>query len=132
MQWKNININKNNIQAETENSMLIGMPKLSGYKGYSFWHPAKCIHDSFTNGYISLGYTDEWEFKLKKYGKGKYNKYQVIDEITVGAEEIENAFRNMNDQACSNKIQKVNPFETYKPEKLKPEHTEALQELIDD
>lgn len=90
--WKNIEINTNQIKTETERSVLIKMPHKSDYDGYCFWHPAKLVHEGSHSAACSIGYTDEFTFHLKKYGQGKWNSREVIDEQEIDAEEFERAF----------------------------------------
>ena len=127
--WKNIYINENNIEHYNGRSVLIKMPKSSDYKDYVFWHPVKCVHENDNKRYITLGYTDEWTFSLKKYGKGKFNKYQVIEEIEITVEEFENAFRDINDNYTKKAL---NRYETHKPEKLEPIECDVLEDLKDE
>lgn len=95
--WKNININRQNIKTETSKSVLIQMPHNSNYDGYSFWYPAKLVRNGKNSNAISVAYNDEFVFRLKKYGNGKYNKFDVIDEEEIDVEEFEEAFGVMND-----------------------------------
>lgn len=90
--WKNFNINKNQIITSTAKSVLIAMPHKSKYDGFRFWHPAKLVREGKHSGSVSISFTDEFTFNLKKYGNGRYNKTEVIDEITISAEEFELAF----------------------------------------
>lgn len=90
--WKNIEINLQNIETETERAVLIKMPNNSDYAGYKFWHPSKLVRYGSNSYARSIGYTDEFTFKLKKYGNGKWNKTQVIDEKEISVEEFEEAF----------------------------------------
>lgn len=93
--WKNININVQNIEHDTGKACLIKMPSKCSYAGYKFWHPSKLIRDNGGKGYFkSLGYTDSFEFKLIKYGKGTYNGRDIIDEVVLSVEEFEEAFDN--------------------------------------
>lgn len=101
MSWKNIQINIQNIQTETGTTTLIKMPNNSKYSGYKFWHPSKLIRNGNNSYAISLGYTDEFTFKLKKFGNGKWNKFDVIDEIEISVEEFEEAFNCM--ESCTRK-----------------------------
>ena len=39
--------------------------------GYSFWHPAKLVSSGRNSFSVSIGYTDDFTFRLKKYGKGR-------------------------------------------------------------
>lgn len=115
--WKNIEINVQNIETDTGKSTLIKMPNKSNYAGYKFWHPSKLVRYGSNSYARSIGYTDEFTFKLKKFGNGKYNKFDVIDEIEIDTEEFENAFRCMED--CT---RAKNNEETYlvieEPEKI--------------
>lgn len=115
--WKNIEINVQNIEADTGKATLIKMPNKSNYAGYKFWHPSKLVRYGSNSYARSIGYTDEFTFKLKKFGNGKYNKFDVIDEIEIDVEEFENSFRCMED--CT---RAKNNEETYlvieEPEKL--------------
>lgn len=123
--WKSININRNNIRYETGKSVLIACPHKSNYDGYCFWHPSKLVRDGRHRGAVSISYTEQFEFCLKKYGKGKYNSREVLDEITVGYEEIEEMFSVVDDS-----IFPPEP-EIYTPDPLEPEHATADKSLID-
>lgn len=97
MEWKNIEINKQNIETDTGKATLIKMPNKSKYAGYKFWHPSKLVRYGSNSYAKSIGYNDEFTFKLKKNGNGKYNKFEVIDEIEIDVEEFEEAFECMAD-----------------------------------
>lgn len=118
--WKNININKQNIEAETGKAILIKMPNNSNYKGFMFWHPTKLVRDGRNKNAVSIGYNDEFTFDLKKLGNGKYNKMDVIDEIKISVEEFEEAFGVMDENITS-----LKKDETYlrveEPEKVEKE-----------
>ena len=95
--WKNIEINIQNIEHDTGKATLIKMPNKSRYAGYKFWHPSKLIRSGSNSYAARLGYTDEFTFKLKKYGNGKYNSNEIIDEIEIDAETFEEVFECMAD-----------------------------------
>ena len=95
--WKSIEINKQNIETYTGKSVLIKMPNKSKYAGYKFWHPAKLVRYGSNSYARSVSYTDDFTFKLKKYGNGKYNKFDVINEVEISVEEFEEAFECMKD-----------------------------------
>lgn len=95
--WKTIEINKQNIETDTGKSVLIKMPNKSKYAGYKFWHPAKLVIYGSNSYARSVSYTDDFTFKLKKYGNGKHNKFDVINEIEISVEEFEEAFDCMRD-----------------------------------
>ena len=95
--WKNIEINIQNIETDTGKATLIKMPNKSRYAGYKFWHPSKLVRYGSNSYARSIGYTDEFTFKLFKNGNGKYNKFDVIDTIEIDVEEFEEAFDCMSD-----------------------------------
>lgn len=130
MEWKNVNINKQNIDVETSRSVLIKMPHNSDFDGYKFWHPSKLVRKGRNSNSVSISYNDQFTFKLKKYGNGKYNKRDVIDEIDIDTEEFENAFSVMNENINSKKF--VNDYETHKPQKIEPVEPKVEGELLDD
>ena len=117
--WRSININLQNIKAETDKATLIACPHNSRYDGYCFWHTNKLVRNGTQKNSISISYTEEFDFKLMKY-KGK----EVVDEVAVDYEEIEYIFRHMNT--------KKNDFETHKPKQLVAENIGALEELRDE
>lgn len=127
MEWKNININKNQIKTETYKAVLVKMPNNSRYAGYKFWHPAKLIRNGKHSAALSLSYNDDFSFKLFKNGNGKYNKYDVIDEDVIGVDDFESAFGITNKNITAPILK--NEFETHKPEKLDIKEVEILQEL---
>lgn len=118
--WKNIVISRDMIKAETPRSVLFYMPYNSEYKGYCFWHPAKVIRGDCN--FVSLGYTDEFVFRLKKYGQGRYNKGETIEELEITAEDFERAFDGNPE---------LEPL-LYEPEPLEPENATAHPDLIDE
>lgn len=115
--WKNIEINIQNIEIDTGKATLIKMPNKSRYAGYKFWHPSKLVRYGSNSYARSIGYTDEFTFKLFK--NGKHNKFEVIDEIEIDVEEFEEAFNCMSD--CT----RTKSDETYlivkEPEKVEKE-----------
>ena len=117
--WKNIEINLQNIETDTGKATLIIMPNKSKYAGYKFWHPSKLARYGSNSYARSIGYTDEFTFKLFKNGNGKYNKFDVIAEIEIDVEEFEEAFDCMSD--CT----RAKSDETYlivkEPEKVEKE-----------
>ena len=125
--WKNIEITESLIKAETAKAVLIAFPRKSQLHGYSFWHPAKLVRSGRTINTVSIGYSGEFVFRLKKYGNGKYNKREVISEIEIGADEFEQAFAGMN----SNDVEPDDTPEIHIPEPLEPENAVADESLID-
>jgi len=95
--WKNIQINANQVETETGRACLIKMPNGSDFAGYMFWHPAKCVREGKHSAALSIGYTEDWNFKLIKKGNGKYNKFETISEQEISVEDFEEAFNVTND-----------------------------------
>lgn len=116
--WKNININIQNIEYETGKATLIKMPNNSDYAGYKFWHPSKLIRPGKNSYAVSLGYTDDFLFRLFKNGNGKYNKKEIIDEIEIDVEEFEEVFGIMDKNIQAPKIDKESYLIVKEPEKL--------------
>lgn len=102
--WKNIQINKQNIKVETEKSILIKCPKNSRYDGYEFWHPSKLVRKGNHKGAVSIGYTDDFKFTLKKMGNGKYNFKDVIDTKEITINDFEIMFEVMSENIIEPKI----------------------------
>lgn len=127
--WKNININTNQIKAETGKAVLIAMPHNSDYDGYVFWHTSKLIRNGRHSASVSLGYTDDFTFTLKKYGKGRYNSREVIDEKVIDVEEFENAFGVVDENITEKEIK--NPYETHKPQTVEAVENNIIKELQD-
>lgn len=127
--WKSININTNQIKANMGKAILLAMPHNSDYDGYVFWHTLKLIRDGKHLASISLNYTDDFTFCIKKYGKGKYNNRKVIDEKIIGVEEFENAFDDINKNITKKEFK--NSYETHKPKVIKAIKNSAIKELQD-
>lgn len=125
--WKTLNINKNNIITETDRAVLIACPHASDYDGYSFWHPSKLVRNGRHRAAVSISYTEEFTFRLKKYGKGKYNSREVLDEVQLGYDEIEDVFGVIDD--C---IYPPDEPLIYTPDPIEPEHAEVDPSLRDE
>ena len=73
------------------------------------------------------------EFTLKKYGKGQYNKSQVIAEETITAEEMAEAFGGWVEDAPRYSKPAVDPdrveITRHEPAPLAPVEIEADPEL---
>ena len=130
MSWKNVNINTNLIKTETSKSVLINCPHSSKYDGFCFWHSAKLVRNGRHSAAVSIGYTDDFTFKLKKYGKGKYNSRDVISEVEISVSEFEEMFGVINENVSAPVVK--NPYETHKPQTLEVTEVEALEDLKDE
>lgn len=127
--WKNININMQNIETETAKAVLIKMPNKSTYAGYKFWHPSKLVKKGRHSNAKSIGYTDDFTFKLKKYGNGKYNQKEVVSEIEISVKEFEEAFGVMDENIHSKTYK--SDFETHKPKQVEAVEVEVDESLKD-
>lgn len=73
--WINFYINKNQIQAETGNAILIKFPK----SDWLVWISKKCVRKGTHNANLQVGVIDDKEYELFRNGKGKYNRFEKID-----------------------------------------------------
>lgn len=128
--WKTININKQNIRSETGKAVLIACPHNSDYDGYCFWHPSKLVRSGRHSNAVSISYTEDFTFYLKKYGKGKYNSREVLDEIQLGYDELEEVFGVMDANISDPEDKKL--YETHKPVAVEAVKIETDASLIDD
>ena len=90
--WRKVAINAQNVGYTTEKAALINMPHSSDHDGYSVWVSLKLLRSGRHSYEYLLSIKGDMEFTLKKYGKGRYNKSQVIAEKTITAEEMAAAF----------------------------------------
>lgn len=128
--WKNVNVNKNQIEIDTGKSVLINCPHNSNYDGYSFWHTSKLVRAGRHSASVSIGYTDDFKFALKKYGKGKYNKSEVLDEVEIDVEEFEEMFGVTNENITAPIIK--NEYDTHKPEEVEAVENNIIEDLKDE
>lgn len=124
--WRNIYINENLIKAQTERAVLICLPRSSALSGFSFWHPTKLVRGGFNGQALHIRCTNEFIFHLRKYGKGKYNSHEIIEEREVTAADIAGAFSCIGPNDFEFEEQ---PF--YTPVSLEAEGAEADVSLID-
>lgn len=90
--WNKAIINKQNIINYYNNSVLIKMPNKSKYNDFQFWVPSKLIKNG-NNEYEKLYlFKDDFTFKLKRYGKGRYNRNKIIEEKEITSEEFKTIF----------------------------------------
>lgn len=128
--WKNINVNIQNIVKDTGNATLFKCPNKSKYAGWVFWHPSKLVRKGKHSYAVSVGYTDDFVFHLKKMGQGKYNKSQVLETKDISAAEFAEMFGLMDDNIVEPKQKPVDT--THKPAEVEPVEVEAKEELKDE
>lgn len=95
--WKNINVNIQNVKVNTGKAVLIAFPHNSNFDGWTFWHPSKLVRTGKHSYALSVSYTDDFKFKIVKYGKGKWNSREIISEKEISVAEFEEAFGVMNE-----------------------------------
>lgn len=128
-EWKNININYNLIHYDTGKATLIAMPHKSNYDGYKFWFPSKLVRSSRARvDAVSLGYTDEFTFRLFKDGKSG----KRLDEVELTASEFEKEFETVSKNIDFwSKEEEIDIIHT--PEHHDPiDNPVASSELVDD
>lgn len=125
MEWKSIQINKQNIKRNIGTAVLIAMPHKSDYDGFSFWYTTKLIKVGKHSNALELVYNDEFIFKLKKVSKKNFN---VLEEIEIDVEDFEEAFRVMNDNITSKKEDNESYLKIEQPIKIDKE-IKILEEL---
>jgi len=129
--WRSINVNLTMVKHQSERSVLIAMPHNSDFDGYAFWHPSKLVRDGRNSGSVSIAYSDDFVFHLKKYGSGKWNSREVIAEVDIGADDFTEAFAetDANIESPNTEVD----FETHKPDQIDPiPNPKPLEELKDD
>lgn len=126
--WKDFEIDRNYIKAETYRSAKIQMPHDSDFDGYYFWHPQTLIWRPSRSTNIELHYHDDFKFRLFQEIRDKYGKYQKINWRTVSAQEIVSAFENSSEIPEHEGLKPL----VHVPPVLEPEEREALDELRDD
>lgn len=119
--WREIKINRQNIKAESGKAVLVACPRHSPLNGFRFWHPLSLVRVGDRLSSIRIRYTDDFVFRLKKYGQGKYNRGELIEERHVGYMDVEEAF-GQNGEMTTIHI----------PDELEPEGADADKELIDE
>lgn len=117
--WTKIFFNTQNIQSDTGRSVLIKMPNKSQYNGWVFWHPKKLVREQGGKGYHSaFSFTEDWIFKVKLYGKGRYNSKDVIREVELEASEMKEIWGIVDEN--------VNEFVQLETEKIIEKETEYI------
>lgn len=118
---REIKINRQNIKAETGKAILIACPHHSLLNGFRFWHPLSLIRVGDRLSSVRIRYTDDFVFRLKKYGQGKYNRGELIEERHVGYMDVEEAFGQDGEMTT-----------IHTPDELEPEGADADEELVDE
>lgn len=132
-EWRKVAINAQNVECTTERGAKINMPHSSDHDGYSVWVSLKLLRSGRHSHEFMLSVKADMEFTLRKYGKGRYNKSEVIAEKTIRAEEMAAAFGGWVDDAPRYSEPAVDPdrveITRHTPEPLAPVEIEADAEL---
>lgn len=120
MYWLKIEINQNQIRGESASSFLIKMPSGSRHEGCVFWHPKKCVFRKELTYIIS--FSESWKFSVKKYGKGKHNRNEIISEYALDAGAMLRAFENQTVIDSPKEPDKIT-VERIIPDRIKPKET---------
>lgn len=138
--WDKIFFNTQSIQSETKSSVLIKMPNRSKYNGWVFWHPKKLVREQGGKGYhATFSFTENFVFKIKLYGKGKYNQMDIIRKVELSASEMKEIWcvidECVNDSVVieTKKIIEKETFEIiiekHTPEKIDPVENNTIKDL---
>lgn len=88
MSWNKVECQANCIIHSTGRADLIKIPTTN----WEFWHPSKLVRQYGKSGYmISISYTDDFTFNLKK--KSKSGK-SIVEEIEISGSEFADYFYN--------------------------------------
>lgn len=118
--WIYIRVPQDAFVASSRKSYKIAMPHNCDLRGYCIWFPRKLTignDDLIDQIYFNKSYT----FRALKYGQGKFNRYEVLDERMISGEELAEILSDYQ----------FRPL-IHKPEKLEPVKTEPLPELLDE
>lgn len=133
-EWGKVAVNAQNVECTTERGAKINMPHSSEYDGYSVWVSLKLLRSGRHSYEYLLSVKADMEFTLKKYGHGKWNKSKVLDEKTISAEQMAEAFGGWASDAPQYSKPAVDPDKEeiikHVPAKLEPVEIEADPELV--
>ena len=115
---------ENQIKTTSARAVCISCPHSSRYDGYSFWVPSAFVRKGRNAAMMSLSFPSDFVFHLKKTGNGRYNRFQVVADIKLQGRDIYDVF--------GEPAERLNPFETHKPQELAATEVTADESLIDD
>lgn len=134
-EWRKVAINAQNICGETDRGVCVQMPHASAHDGFKFWTSKKLMRDGGHSYEYLLSVKTDMTFKLVKNGNGKYNRFKVIAEYEITADELAEAFRGYVHEV-SNTYHEQADFDReeivrHTPQPLTPiEDAEADPELV--
>ena len=130
--WRKIPFNLQNVAHETDHGILIQMPHNSAYDGFKFWTSKKLVREGRHSYECLLSVNADMKFKLQKNGNGKYNRFKVIAEHEVSADELAEAFGGYCEAPAAQKVDtEREEIIRHTPAPLDPvENAEADPELV--
>lgn len=132
-EWGKIAVNVQNVECTTAKGAKINMPHKSDFDGYSVWVSLKLLREGRHSYEYTLSIKADMEFVLKKYGNGKWNKFKTLDEKTISAEEMAEAFGGWIEDAPRMAAPAIDPDREeiihHEPARLEPVQIEADPEL---
>ena len=93
--WVSVVVNKSLVVRESDNALLIKMPRKSGFNGFAFWFP-KSLIQVYNDYSIFLCTSYDSIYTIRKYGKGLYNKTELLNEIKIDATTLFKAIQSSN------------------------------------
>lgn len=138
--WTNVFFNALSIHGESDSSVLIKMPNSSKYNGWYFWHPKKLVREQGGKGYhLTFSFHNNWEFKILLYGKGRYNKRDVLKTEILTSSDMKRIFNVVDDHVNESVVletEKIIQTETtettikiHTPEKIYPVGSNTIKDL---
>lgn len=97
-EWEKIAVNVQNVKKDGDNALLINLPHNSVFDGFSVWIGKKLIREGEHGWQMHISVKPDMEFVLKKYGKGKWNKFTAIEEKKISSAELAEAFGGYVDE----------------------------------
>lgn len=102
--WRKIPFNLQNVAYETDNGILIQMPHNSAYDGFKFWTSKKLVREGRHSYEMLLSVNADMKFKLQKNGGGRYNRFKVVAEQEITADELAEAFGGYREAPAARKV----------------------------
>lgn len=132
MEWRKIPFNIQNVAYETDKGILIQMPRKSDYDGFKFWTSKKLVREGRHSYEMLLSVNADMKFKLQKNGNGKHNRFKVIAEHEITADELAEAFGGYREAPAAPKVNtEREEIIRHTPTPLDPvENAEADPELV--
>lgn len=128
-EWRKFAVNVQNVLTDTGKACKIAFPHSSGLDGFCFWISSTLVRGGRHSHENTVSMHKDMTFTAKKYGAGKWNKRDVIDERPVSQDEIIAAFGGEVSGKYGPK-QDVEEVVTHTPKPLAPVEIEAAAELV--